>query len=272
MSATQTSPAESSTAAPMIQVRHLTKRYGRTAAVQDISFEVAPGEIVGFLGPNGAGKSTVLKTLSTWLPPTEGEVRVAGHDAVAEPLAVRRSLGYLPEHNALYEGMRVRELLAFLGRTRGLGGALLKERLSWVTNACHLSDVLELRVEQCSKGYRQRVGLAGALIHDPQVILLDEPTHGLDPLQVVAFREFLHGLRDGRAILFSSHILSEVAAICERVLIIHQGRLIADANCAELLERAETEGADLEQVVLNIVEEAGGRDQALRGGFRGANR
>lgn len=258
------------TAAPMIQVRDLTKRYGRTAAVKDISFDVGEGEIVGFLGPNGAGKSTVLKTLSTWLPPSAGEVRIHGHDVVAEPLAVRRSLGYLPEHNALYEGMRVRDLLAFLGRARGLGGALLKQRLEWVTESCHLSDVLGLRVEQCSKGYRQRVGLAGALIHDPPVILLDEPTHGLDPLQVVAFREFLHSLRQGRAILFSSHILSEVAAICERVLIIHQGSLIADANCNELLERAENEGADLEQVVLNIVEEAGGREQALRGGFRGA--
>ncbi|MHC4376907.1 MAG: ABC transporter ATP-binding protein [Planctomycetota bacterium] len=258
------------TGAPMIQVRDLTKRYGRTAAVKDISFDVAEGEIVGFLGPNGAGKSTVLKTLSTWLPPTSGEVRIHGHDVVAEPLAVRRSLGYLPEHNALYEGMRVRDLLAFLGRARGLGGALLKQRLEWVTESCHLSDVLGLRVEQCSKGYRQRVGLAGALIHDPPVILLDEPTHGLDPLQVVAFREFLHSLRQGRAILFSSHILSEVAAICERVLIIHQGSLIADANCNELLERAENEGADLETVVLKIVEEAGGREQALRGGFRGA--
>ena len=252
----------------MIRVSGLTKRYAGVPAVEDVSFEVKPGEIVGFLGPNGAGKSTVLKIVSTWLLPTEGAVEVCGHDAVREPLAVRRALGYLPEHNALYEDMVVERFLRFMARARGLDKRAAAERLAWAIAATHLEDVVRLRIHQCSKGYRQRIGLAASLIHDPRVILLDEPTHGLDPLQVVAFRDFLRGLSEGRSVLFSSHVLSEVAAICERILILNHGRLLADVRIAELEERAKESGKDLEAVVLDIVDSGGGREASLRGGRR----
>ncbi len=237
----------------MIRVDHVTKYYGSTLAVDDVSFEVGVGEIVGFLGPNGAGKSTVLKMISTWLPPTSGTVTVGGYDVTRRPLDVRRVLGYLPEHNALYDGMRVDRFLRFMGRMRGLGGAQLRDRTDWVVDACSLEAVLRKRVSECSKGFRQRIGVAASLIHDPPVIVLDEPTHGLDPLQVAAFRDFVLGLREGRAILFSSHVLSEVNAISERLLIINHGVLLADARRAELEQRAAEQKKPLEEVVLDVV-------------------
>ncbi len=237
----------------MIEVEHVTKRYGATLAVDDVSFRIQRGEVVGFLGPNGAGKSTLLKMMSTWLPPSAGSIRIAGFDALREPLAVRRSLGYLPEHNALYEGMRVDRFLAFVGKARGLLGHELAERTDWAVSACALEGVLKKRVQQCSKGYRQRIGVAAALLHNPPVILLDEPTHGLDPLQVVAFLEFVKSLSDGRAILFSSHILSEVVALSERLLIINHGKLLADAPVEKLRARAQAAGKGLEETVLDVV-------------------
>jgi len=237
----------------MIRVDNVSKRYGSTLAVDSVSFEIGPGEIVGFLGPNGAGKSTLLKMMSTWLPPTSGSISIAGFDVVKEPLAVRRSLGYLPEHNALYEGMRVDRYLDFMGKARGLRGALLKERIEWAVDKCSLQPVIGKRVSECSKGFRQRIGVGSALLHNPPVILLDEPTHGLDPLQVVAFREFLQGLSEGRAILFSSHILAEVVAISERLLIINGGKLLCDASLTELEQRAQADGVELERAVLEIV-------------------
>ena len=237
----------------MIVVDDVTKRYGSFTAVDGVSFSIAEGEIVGFLGPNGAGKSTLLKMMCTWLPPTSGSLRVAGHDVVADPLAVRRKLGYLTEHNALYEGMRVDKYLRFVGRLRGLSGARLRERLDWVAEQCTITEVLGKRVQQCSKGYRQRIGLSAALLHDPRVILLDEPTHGLDPLQVVAFRDFIRSLSPGRAILFSSHNLSEVASISQRLLVINRGHLLEDASLDELRERSQRNGQDLERTVLEIV-------------------
>ncbi|MGH7150463.1 MAG: ABC transporter ATP-binding protein [Planctomycetota bacterium] len=241
----------------MIRVEHVTKRYGSTLAVDDVSFVVGPGEVVGFLGPNGAGKTTVLKMISTWLPPDAGRIEVADFDVEGSPLAVRRNLGYLPEHNALYEGMRVDRLLAFIGRARGLEGTRLRERLEWAVAKCALEAVTGKRVHQCSKGYRQRIGVAAALLHDPPVLVLDEPTHGLDPVQVVAFRDFLRALRPGRAILFSSHILSEVAAISDRILVIHLGKLLEDAPVAELEAKARAAGRDLEGHVLEIVKAKG---------------
>src|SRR5262245_14920340 len=174
----------------MIRVENVSKSYGPVKAVDSVSFAVETDQIVGFLGPNGAGKSTVLKMISTWLPPDSGRILVNGHDVVTEPLAARRSLGYLPEHNALYEGMRVDRFLSFMGRARALAPALLRERTEWVVSNCSLQAVMGKRIHQCSKGYRQRIGLAAALLHDPPVIVLDEPTHGLDPVQVAAFREF----------------------------------------------------------------------------------
>ena len=241
----------------MICVNHVTKQYGSTVAVKDASFTIGRNEIVGFLGPNGAGKSTLLKMLSTWLPPTAGSIKVAGHDVTRQPLAVRRLLGYLPEHNALYEGMRVDRLLGFVGRVRGVRGGALAQRMEWVVMRCDLEAVLGKRVDQCSKGFRQRIGVALALIHDPPVIVLDEPTHGLDPLQVVAFRDLILGLRAGRTIIFSSHILSEVTSICERLLIINHGTLLADTPLADLKVLAREKQQDLEQTVLDIVRSVG---------------
>ncbi|MEM7306498.1 MAG: ATP-binding cassette domain-containing protein [Planctomycetota bacterium] len=241
----------------MIEVQNVSKRYGPTLAVDGVSFQIERGEIVGFLGPNGAGKSTLLKMMSTWLPPTSGTIRIAGFDVTSQPLAVRRSLGYLPEHNALYDGMRVDRFLNFVGKARGLGGGHLRERIDWAVNACSLQAVVGKRVNQCSKGFRQRIGVGASLLHNPPVILLDEPTHGLDPLQVVAFLEFIQSLSEGRAILFSSHILSEVVAISQRLLIINHGNLLADSKLDELRSRAAGEGQSLEDTVLDIVKSGG---------------
>lgn len=241
----------------MIAVHDVTKRYGPTLAVDRVSFRIGAGEIVGFLGPNGAGKSTLLKILSTWLRPTSGRAEVAGFDVERHPLEVRRRLGYLPEHSALWEGMRVDRLLRFIGSMRGLTGRRLDDRFAWVVSGLSLETVLRKRLNECSKGFRQRIGVASALIHDPAVIVLDEPTHGLDPRQVVAFRNFLRSLREARTILFSSHILSEVASISDRLLIINRGRLLADAPLAEMRDRAARKGTDLEGIFLEMVGGAG---------------
>jgi len=241
----------------MIQIEHVSKRYGATLAVDDVSFQVRAGEVVGFLGPNGAGKSTLLKMMCTWLPPTSGTIKIAGHDVGKEPLEVRRKLGYLPEHNALYDSMRVDRFLDFMGRMHGLEGKSLEQRLAWVIERCNLADVLHKRIRECSKGYRQRTGLAAALLHDPPVILLDEPTHGLDVLQVAAFIDFIRELAPEHAILFSSHVLSEVVAASDRLLVIHRGRLILDERIEELKRRAQETATDLETLVLDVVRSAG---------------
>jgi len=243
----------------MIRVQDVSKRYGSTLAVDRVSFEIRPGEVVGFLGPNGAGKSTLFKMISTFLEPSSGRIEVAGSDVAKDPLAVRSKLGYLAEHNALYETMGVERYLRFVGRARGLGRATLRERLAWVAERCGLEPVLGHRVDQCSKGFRQRIGVAAALIHDPAAIVLDEPTHGLDPLQVVAFRDFVRGLSAGRSILFSSHIVSEVREISDRLLVIHHGRLLADRVVRELDGEADEQGITFEERVLAIFEEPGER-------------
>lgn len=242
----------------MIEVRDVVKRFGAFTAVDRVSLSIEAGSVVGFLGPNGAGKSTLLRMISTYLSPDEGDIRVAGHDVRRAPREVRAALGFMTEHNALYEGMRVDRWLDFAGRARGITGARLAERAAWVIEALDLSAVLGKRIHECSKGYRQRIGLAAALIHDPPVIVLDEPTHGLDPLQVVAFRDFVRGLAPGRAILFSSHIVAEVAQISDRLVVIHRGRLVADGTVDELQARAQAGGHSLEEVVLSAVREAGG--------------
>lgn len=242
----------------MIQVEHVTRNFGPVVAVNDVSFHIKEGEVVGFLGPNGAGKSTLLKMICTWLPISAGKISVAGHDVGSDAHAVRRSLGYLPEHNALYEGMKVERFLRFVGQVRGITGAKYRERLDWVVAKCALEDVLKKWIYQCSKGYRQRIGVAAALLHDPKVILLDEPTHGLDPLQVVAFRDFITGLSKGRAILFSSHILAEVNSISERLLIINHGKLLADTTVKAIEKQAKEQSQSTEETVLDIVRASGG--------------
>jgi ABC-2 type transport system ATP-binding protein len=237
----------------MISVESVTKRFGRITAVDNVSLSLGRDEIVGFVGPNGAGKSTLLKMLATYLYPTSGRLSVDGVDVVARPLEARRRIGYLSGDTPLYQEMRADRFLAFIGRAQGLRGSALKQRLEWVVDACGLEEALAKRVKECSTGYRKRLGLAAALVHDPGVILLDEPTHGLDPLQVVSFRELLKRLRPGRTILLSSHVISEVASLCDRLLIIHRGVLLGAGKMQELCKREELAENDLEGLFLRLV-------------------
>lgn len=244
----------------MIELRDVTKAYGSVVAVRGVTLAVGAGEVVGFLGPNGAGKSTLLKLLATWHAPTSGTVRVAGFDVTEAPLEVRRRIGYLSEHNAQWDTMRVAAFLEFVGKLHGLDPAALAARRAWVVERCELASVLGKRIAECSKGFRQRIGVAAALIHDPPVLILDEPTHGLDPLQVVAFRDFIREIARTpgaeKAVLFSSHILSEVAAISDRVVVIHHGQIVLDDATQTLNAQAAARGLDLEALVLEHVRAA----------------
>ncbi|RNI27415.1 gliding motility-associated ABC transporter ATP-binding subunit GldA [Rufibacter immobilis] len=217
-----------------IEIRDLTKVYGPQAAVDHVSFTVNTGEIVGFLGPNGAGKSTTMKIATCYLPPSSGTVLVNGHDVLEEPKEVRRQVGYLPEHNPLYLDMYVREYLHFVGKLHGLGSSQVKARTEEMISLCGLTRERHKKIGALSKGYRQRVGLAQALIHDPQVLILDEPTTGLDPNQIVEIRQLIKEVGQAKTVLFSTHIMQEVSALCDRVLIINQGKLVADSPVAEL--------------------------------------
>ncbi|MEY2746409.1 MAG: hypothetical protein RL112_1451 [Planctomycetota bacterium] len=244
---------------PLLRAKGLQKRYGAKLALAGVSFEVAPGEVVGFLGANGAGKTTTLRILAGTLVPDAGEVEIDGLDAAREPLAARARLGYLPEHDGLFEGMRVDELLRFHGASRGLRGAGLAARIDELVARLDLRAVLAARVHECSLGYRRRVALAAALVHDPVVALFDEPTHGLDPLQIRAFRALLRQLSPGRAIVFSTHVLQEVEASCSRVVLVDEGRIALDAPLATLQAEAKAAGASLEDLV---VERASARARA----------
>ncbi|WP_310391637.1 gliding motility-associated ABC transporter ATP-binding subunit GldA [Hymenobacter sp.] len=225
----------------MVEIEHLTKTYGTQNAVDNISFTAGKGEIVGFLGPNGAGKSTTMKIATGYLPPTAGTVRVAGHDVLTESLAVRRHVGYLPEHNPLYLDMYVHEYLEFIGSVHGLRGAGLRARVAELVRRVGLSREQNKQIGALSKGYRQRVGLAQALIHDPDVLILDEPTTGLDPNQILEIRQLIREVSEDKTVIFSTHILPEVTALCSRVLIISRGKLVADSPVAELAARAAGE-------------------------------
>lgn len=237
----------------LITVDAVSKRFGSLVAVNAVSFSLQRDEIVGFVGPNGAGKSTLLKILATYLFPTAGEVSIDGINAIRQPLQARRKIGYLPGDTPLYPEMRTDRYLAFVAQAHGYSGSALKDRLEWVTEACGLAEALLKRIKECSTGYRKRIGLAGALIHDPPVILLDEPTHGLDPLQVLTFRELLRKLRPGRTILLSSHIISEVAQLADRLLLIHDGHLLADGPVNQLCQKEGLGATDLEGLFLNLV-------------------
>ena len=240
----------------MVESTSVTKYYGHIKAVEDISFTLGTGEIVGFVGPNGAGKSTVLKMLSTFIYPTSGKITVDGLDVVEHSLEIRRRIGYLSGDTPLYQEMRVDRFLRFVGQARGLRGASLKQQFSWVVGVTGLEDVLMKRVNQCSTGFRQRIGLATALIHDPPILLLDEPTHGFDPIQVLAFRDTLKELSPNRVILFSTHIISEVAALSDRVLIINEGCLLADGTPTELSRSTDIEEDNLEGIFAHFVRQA----------------
>ena len=225
----------------MVEVHNLTKTYGTQNAVDNISFVAGKGEIVGFLGPNGAGKSTTMKIATGYLPPTAGTVRVAGYDVLTDSLEVRRHVGYLPEHNPLYLDMYVHEYLEFIGSVHGLRGSGLRTRVAELVRRVGLSREQNKQIGALSKGYRQRVGLAQALIHDPDVLILDEPTTGLDPNQILEIRQLIREVGEDKTVIFSTHILPEVTALCSRVLIISRGKLVADSPVAELAARAAGE-------------------------------
>ena len=218
----------------MISVQGLSKRFGRTPAVDDVSFEVARGEVLGFLGPNGAGKTTTMRVLSCFVPPDSGSVTVAGHDVLTEPLEVRRRLGYLPENNPLYLDMEVREYLSFVAALRGVPRRDVPSRVGAAAEVCGVGPVLRRGIGRLSKGFRQRVGLAGVLLHDPEILVLDEPTVGLDPHQIIEIRELIRQVGREKTVILSSHILPEVEATCQRVLIINEGRLVGQGTPAEL--------------------------------------
>jgi len=221
----------------MIKVEGLTKRYARTLAVDNISFEVEKGQIVGFLGPNGAGKTTTMRVLTCFLPPSAGKVAVAGFDVLEHPMEVKKRIGYLPETPPLYPEMEVVEYLNFAGKLKGVPSRELSGRVDEIMRRCAVSDVRNKLISKLSKGYRQRVGLAQAILHNPDVLILDEPTSGLDPKQIIETRELIRSLAGDHTIILSTHILSEVEHSCERVIIISQGKLVAIDSVDNLTNR-----------------------------------
>lgn len=239
----------------MISVQGLTKRYARTVAVDHISFEVPKGQIVGFLGPNGAGKTTTMRMLTCFLPPTEGKAEVAGFDVLEQPMEVKKRIGYLPETPPLYPEMEVGDYLEFVGKLKGMRGPDLGKRVTEVCGRCNVADVRRKLISKLSKGYRQRVGLAQAIIHNPDVLILDEPTAGLDPKQIIQTRDLIRSLAPEHTVILSTHILPEVEQTCEQVLIISRGKLVATDSVANLQHRA--------QGVESVLVEVQGRDGAL---------
>ncbi|NOY45340.1 MAG: ATP-binding cassette domain-containing protein [Deltaproteobacteria bacterium] len=211
----------------MIQAENLTKYYGDVRALDGVSFHVERGEIVGLLGPNGAGKTTAMKILTCFMPPTSGTARVAGHDIFEQPLKVKRNVGYLPEEPPVYPELTVQEYLSYAGRLKGLGGADLKRAMGQAMEKCGVDHVARRLIGNLSKGYRQRVGLAQALLHNPPVLILDEPTVGLDPVQILEIRALIKDLAQEHTVILSTHIMQEVEAVCGRVIIINEGRIVA---------------------------------------------
>jgi ABC-2 type transport system ATP-binding protein len=236
----------------MIKVEGLTKRYARTVAVDDVSFEVAKGQIVGFLGPNGAGKTTTMRVLTCFLPATDGRAEVAGFDVTTQAMEVKRRIGYLPETPPVYPDMEVSEYLEFVGRLKGVSKANIRQRLDEVAERCAIADVKQKLIGKLSKGYRQRVGLAQAIIHNPDVLILDEPTSGLDPKQIIETRDLIKSLAGDHTIILSTHILQEVEATCERVIIIAKGKVVAADTVDNLTHRLR--GSE------SVVIEVGGAD------------
>jgi len=223
-----------------LQIQHVTKQYDQQLAVDDISFDVQQGEIVGFLGPNGAGKSTTMKMATCFLPPTAGQVIVAGHNVMDNPMAVKKVTGYLPEHNPIYLDLYVHEYLEFIGGLYGIKGKALKSRVGEMIERCGLTREQNKKIESLSKGYRQRIGLAQALIHDPKVLILDEPTSGLDPNQLIEIRKLIKEVSQNKTVIFSTHIMQEVQALCDRVVVINKGKIVADDALQNLLKRNDS--------------------------------
>src|SRR5215469_8935911 len=232
----------------MIKVSELTKRYARTTAVDHISFEVEKGQIVGFLGPNGAGKTTTMRMLTCFLPPTSGEASVAGFDVLEQPMEVKKRIGYLPEMPPLYQEMRATEYLMFVGKLKGLSGTDLRQRVDTACERCAITDMKDKLLGKLSKGYRQRVGLAQAILHNPDVLILDEPTAGLDPKQINETRDLIKSLAGDHTIILSTHILPEVEQTCQQVIIINKGQLVATDSVDNLQHRAQGAGSVLVEV------------------------
>jgi ABC-2 type transport system ATP-binding protein len=232
----------------MIEVRNLTKRYGELLAIRDISFTAATGEILGFLGPNGAGKTTTMRIITGFLPATAGTVKVAGFDIFDDSYEVRKRIGYLPENPPLYDDMTVISYLRFVGRIRGIAAAELSDAVDRVLHTCGLTEVTDRVVGHLSKGFRQRLGLAQALIHNPSVLVLDEPTIGLDPRQIIDIRTLIKELAGQRTVILSTHILPEVQQLCEKVVIINEGEIAVEDTLTKL-----TQSMSLEQVFLHYI-------------------
>ena len=230
----------------MIEVSGLSKRYGSRDAVIDLTFRVPAGEIVGILGPNGAGKTTTLRMLTGYLPPSSGSACVAGHDVLADSMRVRERIGYLPESVPLYRDLTVSAYLDLVAALKGMARAGRRDRIAAVVESCGLADVYTRRIGALSRGYRQRTGLAQALLNDPDVLFLDEPTVGLDPRQIVEIRELIRSLAGRRTIMLSTHILPEVGHLCQRVLIIHRGRLISDGPPDQLRQQSSRSSIEIE--------------------------
>lgn len=243
----------------MIEVKNLTKCFGTRTAVDNLSFTVSPGEVLGFLGPNGAGKSTTMKMITGFLSPTSGTAAINGHDILTHPMEAKRALGYLPEGAPGYPDMTVAQFLGFVGRIRGMDKAQIERRITEVSRDIHLNEVMHQRIETLSKGYRRRVGVAQAILHDPKVLIMDEPTDGLDPNQKHEVRNLIKNMAQDRIIVISTHILEEVDAVCTRAIIIAKGKLLADGTPAELKSRSASGNMDevFRQITLgNSTEEA----------------
>jgi ABC-2 type transport system ATP-binding protein len=239
----------------MIEVSHLTKRYRDITAIEDLSFTVGKGEILGFLGPNGAGKSTTMRILTGFQPATSGTATVAGFDVFEQPLEVKRRVGYLPEIPPLYPDMTVKAYLRFVAELKGVRGKAIAGELERVAEATRIGEVMGRLVANISKGYKQRVGLAQALLGNPEVLILDEPTVGLDPSQILEVRELIKRLAGDHTVVLSTHILQEVTATCEKVLILARGRVVAHEGLAEL--QARHPGRSLEEIFLHLTSDTG---------------
>jgi ABC-2 type transport system ATP-binding protein len=242
----------------VIEARDLVKKYKAVEAVRDVTFTVERGEIVGLLGPNGAGKTTIMKILTCFLFPTSGTARVAGYDVFEDPLAVKKKVGYLPENAPLYPDLTVSEYLDFIADSRGLAGAKSADARERVIEQCGLKSVLRRRIDEISKGFRQRTGLAQAMIHDPQILILDEPTTGLDPHQIMEIRELIRTLGREKTVILSTHILQEVEATCQRILILNEGRIVAHGTREEI--ELELRG----EVLLDLTLRTGNHEDAGR--------
>ena len=236
------------TTEPMIEVENLTKYYGDFPAISDVSFTVDKGEILGFLGPNGAGKTTTMKILTGYMPPTDGVARIAGYDVVSQSLDARRRMGYLPETVPLYTDMTVRGYLGFMGSIRGMSRDRIRRRIGDVVDICRLGEYTDTLIGKLSKGFRQRVGIAQAILHEPDILILDEPTIGIDPIQVVETRQLIKDLGREHTVIISTHILPEVSVICQRVVIIHEGEIVAVDSPENLAERLQASA----QVVVDV--------------------